>query len=317
MAAGLIIYNNDNKIQIDGNYKNFYLSRKIALTGKGVKGGKFADGECLAAVGGTTSQTIDAYCVNTPTGWTCTVNTFTSGMCVYIFSSKVQQSTHGAGLQVFDKNGAIVYDSSNKHPCVYGFGQQEANPARATKPAVAVADDIKIIFSGIGISYGSEQRLETETINHPAEYGYYTERELRSVWHDPVYGYTGGGYEFINGSYQYVPPVYGMISSGYYSQEWVEVQKYGIVKAAWTELVSKWVTYYWEQPYSWTEWTVSNFSLRNGNIKRTTVSTGRSETTFGTKTYSTTWIAHVDQRLTTKGIVVDTRSWLLLEVDGL
>ena len=289
MTAGLIIYNDNNKIQIDGNYKNLYLSRKIALTAKGVKSGKFADGECLAAVGGTTSQTIDAYCVNTPTGWTCTVNTFTSGMSVYVFSTKVQESTHGAGLQVFDANGAIVYDSNNKHPRVLGFGQQEANPTRATKPAVAVADDIKIMYTGTGEYDGFEDRLETEIINHPAEYGYYYERELQGVWD----------------------------ANGHYSLEWVEVRKYGIVKDAWTEIKNQWVRYYYIQPYNWQEWTVSNFSLQNGHIKKTTISTGRTEYTVLQKQWSKTWRAHVDPKLVTKGIVVDTRSWLLLDVSDL
>ena len=56
MAAGLTVYNNDNKIQIDGAFKNLQLSRKIVLNGTGDTSGTFADGEVLAAVGGTTSQ---------------------------------------------------------------------------------------------------------------------------------------------------------------------------------------------------------------------------------------------------------------------
>lgn len=317
MTAGMTIYNDDNKIQIDGTYKNLQLSRKIPLTGTGVTGGRFTDGECLAAVGGTTSQTIDAYCVNTPTGWTCTVNGFVSGMSVYVFTTKVQQSDHGTGLQVFDDNGAIVYDSNNKHPRVMGFGQQNASIPRATKPALAIADDIKVIYSGIGERQWQENRLVTQIINHPAEYGYYETTELRNVWHDPVFGYTGGGYEWIDGTYQYVPPTYGMISAGYYSLENVTVQKWGIVKDPWTEAKSEWVMYYYRQPYSWTEWDVSNFSLRGGNIQKTTISTGKSELNSGPAIESTVWTAAMDMRLTTKGIIVDTRSWLLLDVSDL
>lgn len=289
MTAGMTIYNDDNKIQIDGTYKNLQLSRKIPLTGTGVTGGRFADGECLAAVGGTTSQTINAYCVNTPTGWTCTVNGFVSGMSVYVFTTKVQQSTHGAGLQVFNDNGAIVYDSNNKHPLVMSFGQQEANPPRATKPAVAVADDVKINYRGRGEYDGFEDRLETEIINHPAEYGYYYDRELQGVWD----------------------------SNGHYSLEWVEVRKYGIIKDSWTEVKNQWVRYYYIQPYEWNEWNVSNFSLQNGHIKRSTISAGRSENTVFQKQWSKIWRAHIDHQLVTKGIVVDTRSWLLLDVSDL
>ena len=289
MTAGLTIYNDNNKIQIDGNYKNLYLSRKIAITKTGVISGEFSAGECLAAVGGTTAQTIDAYCVNTPTGYNCTVNKVTSGMSIYIFSTTVQQSTHGVGLQVFNDNGAIVYDSNNKHPLVLGFGQQEANPTRAKKPAVAVADDIKIIYHGRGEHDGFEDRMETELINHPAEYGYYYERELQGVWDN----------------------------NGHYSLEWVEVRKYGIIKDAWTEVKTQWVRYYYIQPYTWSEWNVSNFGLQNGHIKRMTISAGRSENTMAQKEWSKTWRAHIDHQLTTKGIVVDTRSWLLLDVSDL
>ena len=159
--------------------------------------------------------------------------------------------------------------------------------------------------------------METQTINHPAEYGYYETTELRNVWHDPVWGYTGGGYEWINGTYQYVPPTYGMISAGYYSLENVKVQKWGIVKDSWTEIKSGWVTYYCRQPYSWTEWDVSNFSLRGGNIQKTTISTGKSEFKFGMASESTVWSAAMDTKRTTEGIIVDTRSWLLLDVSDL
>ena len=238
-------------------------------------------------------------------------------MSIYVFTTKVQQSDHGAGLQVFDENGAIVYDSNNKHPRVMGFGQQNASVPRAVKPALAIADDIKVIYSGIGERQYQENRLVTQTINHPAEYGYYETTELRNVWHDPVFGYTGGGYEWIDGTYQYVPPTYGMISAGYYSLENVTVQKWGIVKDPWNEAKSEWVMYYYRQPYSWTEWDVSNFSLHGGNIQKTTISTGKSELNTGPAIESTVWTAAMDMRLTTKGIIVDTRSWLLLDVSDL
>ena len=137
--AGMTVYNGNNKIQIDGTYKNLYLSRKISLSGAGTTTGTFSGGEVIAAVGGTGSQTIDAYCVNTPTGWTCTVKTFTSGMCVYVFSTVVSKSTHGVGLQVFNGSGDIVYDSNNKHPLVVGFGQSNSTSvATASRPAIAV-----------------------------------------------------------------------------------------------------------------------------------------------------------------------------------
>ena len=89
------------------------------------------------------------------------------------------------------------------------------------------------------------------------------------------------------------------------------------VKDAWTEIKNEWVTYYYRQQYTWTEWDVSNFSLRGGNIQKTTISTGKSELNLGTPNVSTVWSAAMDTRLTTKGIIVDTRSWLLLDVSDL
>lgn len=297
MEAGLTIYNNDNKIQIDSAFRNLQLSRKIALSGAGTTSGTFQNGEVLAAVGGTTSQNIDAYCVNTPTGWTCTVKKFTSGMAVYVFGTNTSPSTHGAGLEVYDKNGTIVYNSNDKHPIVIGFGNQERTMgARAVKPAIAVSEDLMIEWHGTGINHSQQTVMESEIVNHPAEYGLYDATEYQFQWTTDMWG---------NQHYEMVP---------------VTVQKYGIVKDSWTEIVNKWVTYYYQTPYNWYQWDYINYRLSGGNIITSTVSSGQSEVVYGAMSTSTTqWSPsyYFDPKLTTGSVKVDTRSWILLDVNGL
>ncbi len=316
MGAGITIYNTNRKIQIDGAYKNLYLSRKISLSKAGTTKGTFAEGEILAAVGGVNAQKIDAFCENTTTGWTCTVNTYVSGMKVYVFSIKAPGRTHGIGLQVFDSSETLVFDSDNKHPRVIGFGNENYSVTQPELPAVAVAQNMKIIYTGYGEKVEWESVLESNTVFHPAVYGTYTERELRNVYHDPVWGYTGGGYDWQTG--QYVPPSYGIVTEGYYSLEWVEVKKYGIIQQSYTEIVSEWVDYWVVTPYNWDQWTIENFRLDNASMKKVTISEGRTELVFGAMSRrDNSPVKPMEQKLLTKGIIVDTRSWLLLDVIGL
>lgn len=316
-TAGITIYNSDKKIQIDGAYKNLYLSRKINLSKAGNTSGTFSEGEVLAAVGGTTSQSIDAYCRNTPTGWTCTVNTFVSGMKVYVFTMNAPQTTHGSGLQVFDKNGTLVFDSNNKHPKVITFGQKESSASAAVKPALAVAQDVYTRYVGSGSRVTEEYVLESRVINHPDEYGWYEEQEQRYVWVDPVYGMVGGGGTWVGGQYVYESPTWGIVTEGHYEWQTVTVRKWGVVRQGWTEIKNEWVHYYVETPYNWEEWNYENFYLKNGSVKKATVSSGATEFTFLNSYRSTDYIPVKDTKLVTKGIIVDTRSWLLLDVDGL
>lgn len=271
MTAGMTVYNNNSEIQIDGTYKNLYLSRKIAITAKGTTNGTFTNGEILAAVGGTTSQTIDAYCINTPKGWTCTVNTYKSGMCVYVFSTKVAKTTHGAGLQIFDPNGDIVYDSNNKHPYVIAFGNKNATlSARAVKPAIAVSANSQIDY------------IDT---TYDVQYG--QEYENTWVWQDPVYS-----------------PVTGQI----------------VTPGGYT-MVGQWVGYYYVWAEDLNRWTQENYKLNNGNVTAATVASGQSgaSTRHQIGKFKTSAEAGNYKPLTqVKGyIIVNTRSWLLLDVNGL
>ena len=328
----MTVYNGNNKIQIDGTYKNLYLSRKIALTGAGTTSGTFSGGEVIAAVGGNGAQTIDAYCVNTPTGWICTVKSFSSGMCVYVFSTVAQQSAHGAGLQVFNGSGEIVYDSNNKHPLVVGFGQSDSNSvAAAIRPAIAVCNNQRIDYTDKKewIEYTLEPK--NETIFHPAEYGYITKRSYEAVYHPAEYGgyWTTGYYDYqwVNGQYQavWVGPqyVYGIIKEAYTSYEWVERQEWGVTKEAWTEFVTYnyWYCNIYEAIY--VKWRESNFKLSAGKIVTSEVNSGQTgnPTVSLIEKYSVSNAGEPWERYSSgfqyRSVVVDTRSWLLFDVKDL
>ena len=291
MAAGITVYNDNNKIQVDGAYKNLYLSRKITLSGTGTTSGKFADSELLAAVGGTTNQTIDAYCVNTPTGWSCTVNTFKSGMAVYIFSTKLTAAAHGVGLQVFDENGAVVYDSNTKHPNVIGFGQSESPANSAARPAVAVCAHSRTETTDV-YTYTRYEAVTRQVYEAP-EWGYYTTTEMQWVPYTDFYGKT---------TYRY---------------ENVTVQKYGIIKQGGWKTVTEFAwNDYEDLTYTWSE---NNFQLRGGNIVSSVVSSGvRAGDVVSGRLVAT----HTNQlpaeyyghRYKGAGVIVDSRSWLVMDV---
>ena len=362
MAAGLTVYNNDNKIQIDGAFKNLQLSRKITLSGTGDTSGTFADGEILAAVGGTTSQNIDAYCVNTPTGWRCSVKTFRSGMAVYVFTVKASASEHGVGLEVYDDNGVIVYNSNEKHPIVVGFGNNDSTAAgSATKPAIAVCQHRRTKYNQKYSEITYEQEHETTRIYHDAVYGYVEEEYETMEFVDAVYEWVAGHYEYqyVAGHYetQYVPGSYqynwqtGQYEyiSGSYQQVWVPGGNqsvwvegdYVLVTPAHTEFVTKTRTVYkeitpgyWETTSEWVwylceyetiyyKYIDTNFRLSSGNItsataEEGTINTGqrnlvRKNTTHGNGQNEAYWGSAYKYT----SIVVDTRSWILFDVNGL
>ena len=365
MTAGLTVYNNDNKIQIDGAYKNLNLSKKIAITQVGDMSGTFEDGEILAAVGGTTSQNIDAYCVNTTTGWRCTVKSYTAGMYVYVFTTKVTASTHGAGLQVFDDQGVIVFDSNTKHPLVIGFGNGEiAPPSRASKPALAVCQNRRTTYNQNYVEQNYESRYESRQVQHASVWGWVDEEYDTFEYVDAVYEWVAGHYEsqyvaghyenqYVPGSYQYnwQTGQYEYTSGGYqqvwvpggYTQVWVEGE-YRLVTPAHTEFVTKTRRVYKEiQPaYTETIWEFNiylceyetiyykfyeeNFRLSGGSIVTATVSEGdyaRSERNLvrTTKMPSSGSVGmdteYWGSRYKYTSTVVDTRSWILFDVNGL
>ncbi len=363
MAAGLTVYNNDNIIQIDGAFKNLQLSRKIALSGAGETSGTFADGEVIAAVGGTTSQNIDAYCANSKNGWKCKVKTFTSGMCVYVFTTKATASTHGVGLEVYDENGVIVYNSNERHPVVMGFGNSDSTAAgRAVKPAIAVCQHRRLNYNRNMIRINHEWIRETENVWHDPVYGWVEHQELQLVYHDAVYEWVAGHYEqryvaghyesqWVSGSYEYnwstgqyewtsggfqnvwipggyesvwVDGEYRLVTPAYSSSEYVTVRKYEVIEPGGYETVINDVLYYREYETIYYLYTDTNFRLSSGNVTSGTVEEGQtghsaekmvlSQQFHGTEGQNNSYWG---KRFKYTEIVVDTRSWILFDVNGL
>lgn len=348
MAAGLTVYNDNNKIQIDGAYKNLYLSRKIELTGAGSSGGTFADGEVLAAVGGTNSQTIDAICINRPDGWTCVVNSFTSGMCVFVFGTKITAAAHGVGLQVFDENENIVYDSNNKHPVVMAFGHSDGTPYyAAAKPAVAVCVNRHVDYTADQISIQIQQFYEQYQVWHNTEYGWVEKKKFQAVEHPAEYGnywtagyyqqqYHAGGYEYNwqTGQYEYtsgywenvwVPGSYeyGIIKEAYTTYEYVTVKEWDIVSYGHYEYEWGWITYWVTYRTIYYMWREDNFKLLGGSIKTQQVGNGISGQSNPEMMQKQPFIngegesAVYYSNYKYTSVAVDARSWLLFDVNGL
>ena len=313
MAAGLTVYNDNNKIQIDGAYKNLYLSRKLSLSQAGTTSGSFADGEVLACVGGTTSQTINAICINSPTGWTCVVKSFTSGMCVYVFGTKVTENAHGIGLQVFDENGNVVFDSNNKHPIVMAFGNKDATPAySATKPAIAVCQNRRIDFNQNYVEIRHETFRESRLVYHQPVYDYVTEEYTEEVWvydryemvaghyenqwvaghyenqyvpgtyqYNPLtgqYEWTSGGYQnvWVPGGYQsvWVPGGYQVVEPAHWERQTKTRRVYKMVQEGYYETVFEDVLYLCQYETIYYFYNETNFILQNGSVVSNTISEG-------------------------------------------
>ena len=207
MANYFAVYNNQNKIVLNDTYKNLYLSRKIQITGTGTYSGSFSSGEIIAAVGGTTSSSIDAYCQNTGSGYICVVNTFVSGMYIYIFTTNRPNRNSGIGLQLFNASGNVIFDSLDPHPKVTAFGNSTGVVNVGRKPAIAVAPNITYITNTLSASYDSEQYAIQEYV--PDEYGWVwvenppgtipqgeykyqvvTPAHFENVWHTRYWAYT-------------------------------------------------------------------------------------------------------------------------------
>ena len=299
MGIGIEVRTNDNNLIIDSTYRNLWLSRKIQITAAGTTTGTFSDDECLAAVGGVTGD-IDAYCENTPTGWTCIVKTYKAGLYVYVFSKNPFVSEHGSGLQVFDKSGNCVFDSNKKYAKVVAFGTapNTYSISESTKKlaiALGAPKDYKLyreertatMFQGI-----EWVPAETEKIFHPAEWGWYTDSSGKQV--------------------------YGVIKDSYWETKTIKEGYY-----ANTYTVTYRTRYYnIEEKYNYK--IVGN--TVSSNVRESDHSTYYSWTETG-ESYSTkTWSAAIAMaqveawsynKHTSNASYVDCQSFLLLDVTGL
>lgn len=115
MSAGITIINNDNKLVVDENYMNIRLSRKIPISSTGTFEFSFEENEFLGAIGGD-NGTINAYCENGTSSCNCIVNEIpTTGLTLYIFSMEETENQNENGIQVYNSNGKIIFDSGNLH----------------------------------------------------------------------------------------------------------------------------------------------------------------------------------------------------------
>ena len=166
--SGIIVYNNDKNLVLDNSYKNFYVSRVITLTGAGTTTGTFASGEYLAAVGGVSSMTIDAYCENTMSGWTCYVKTWQSGLRVYVLSTNVPDTAHGVGLEIWDASGKVIFNSNVNPARVLAFGHTEQGLPTDGSPLYAIAVGSPIYETEYDTTY--DQQVRNSETYHPEQW---------------------------------------------------------------------------------------------------------------------------------------------------
>lgn len=133
MAFGLQVFNDAGGFQIDGVYPQFVLRRKMNVaTSYWVNGETIGYSGVAVAVG---SDEIIALSSSVPCGITnrqgSDMRIVSQGnvgtvITVYVFGP-ITAASGGMGLQVFNGNGAIVFDSSQKPLVMVGFPTGEGN----------------------------------------------------------------------------------------------------------------------------------------------------------------------------------------------
>lgn len=277
--AGLSVYTADKHLILDENYQNLRLSRKIKLTGAGTTTGTFEDGEILAAIGGLdASVNIDAYCENGSTGYTAIVNTYVEGLYIYIFSDKYEKRNSGVGLQVFNANGEVVYDSNNKTPIIIAsLHNKDADLPKDKRIAVMCGSPRKEIMTSVSNSQTTTQGSKAEqtwvpetshmeTVDNPT-FENVTVKEGHFEWQthqewDPIENRY-----VTKGETVWVPPVTEMQWVHHYSQKKV-VDTPGHYETKWVP--TNVTTYYVTSAVTETR---KNYAVTDGKIKLKTYST--------------------------------------------
>lgn len=167
--SGIIVYNDNSNLVLNNSYVNFYVSRKIGLSGNGVTTGTFQNGEVLAAVGGINATTIDAYCENHPSGWTCTVTGYQQGLYVYVLSTNVPDTAHGVGLELFDDSGKVIFNSNVNPARVLMFGHGETGLPTNSAYRYAIADGAWLTEWSLHLWW--DQTVSYAKTEHPAVTG--------------------------------------------------------------------------------------------------------------------------------------------------
>lgn len=111
-------------VQINDNFKNLYLSRKITIT-KGAGNGNFETDEFIAAIGNGTNS-VNGTCINKSGGYAYRLDD--AQAYIYIFSNH-PKSQGNNGLQVFNSSGNIIFDSNAKQAVVLACGGEGTSAA--------------------------------------------------------------------------------------------------------------------------------------------------------------------------------------------
>jgi hypothetical protein len=199
--SGIIVYNENDKLVLDNTYKNFYVSREITLSGSGTVSGSFADGEYLAAVGGLTGTTLDAYCENTPGGYSCTVKTYQAGMKIYILSTNIPKTSAGVGLQIFNTNGKKIFDSAVEPAKIIAFGHEEQGLPTDGNYTYAIASGSPVTEKSMDIYYDVQKSHSTKyypekthTVNH-VEVWHNEQKYVAETYHYEYVKQSDGSYK--------------------------------------------------------------------------------------------------------------------------
>lgn len=263
--SGIIVYNDSNKLVLNNSYKNFYVSRKLPISGTGTTTGTFQNGELLAAVGGINANNIDAYCENGVNGWTCTVKTYQSGLCVCVLSTNVPDTEHGVGLEIFDASGMVIFNSNVNPARVLMFGHNEAVLPTNNSYKYAIATGSHVSLPYYRRSYA--RNISYSTVYHPAQTHYEAPKyEMKTIHHPAEYSWQ----QVYNSTTKQYELQYVKTKDAYDELQWTQVSPGRTVvdKAAYTEYITSWS----DTMTEYTSLELKNFSVSNGRIELTTKS---------------------------------------------
>lgn len=189
-------------IQINDEYKNLYLSRKIPISA-GSGSGTFQTDEFIAGIGNGTNS-INGCCVNKSGGYEYKLNKSTTQAYIFIFSNH-PKSQGTCGLQVFNASGEIIFDSNAKQAVVESCGGLGISSKKGN-----------LVLCCGGHTIQAQKQVTTKTgIN-----------ETTRLENEYQYVYVPGSYQWVDGKYQWV--------DGYY--EWQNVQVRNKYYSAWAAI---------------------------------------------------------------------------------
>lgn len=193
--AGIKVYNSNNTLLLNESYINLVLSRKIQISSVGELDIVFTGEECIGAIGGD-NGTIDAYCENSETKCHIIVNSLPSGgLIAYIFSKDTTPTKNGVGLQIFNENNKLIYDSSRYYGKVIKTLADSNRDVSSTKK-VAIACGLPSLTYHTNASQFERNYHTTITVTHYDKYP--VEYEFLSLPVTDTYGQYAVVKSYIN-----------------------------------------------------------------------------------------------------------------------